>query len=165
MQLDASRTSNRAARRSREETGSTLVEVMIATVILATGVLTMAQLFGVATASNSAARANTFATVLAEQKIEQLRSLTWGFDTQGLPISDFATNTTVTPETPNGGTGLTPSPGNALQSNVVGRRRGRRPAGPGFAKRRATWRGSVVRGRSSVVRCSRGRKLHHINRL
>jgi type II secretory pathway pseudopilin PulG len=120
MQLDASRTSNRAARRSREETGSTLVEVMIATVILATGVLTMAQLFGVATASNSAARANTFATVLAEQKIEQLRSLTWGFDTQGLPISDFATNTTVTPETPNGGTGLTPSPGNALQSNVVG---------------------------------------------
>ncbi len=120
MQLDASRTSNRGARQRRDETGSTLVEVMIATVILATGVLTMAQLFGAATASNSAARANTFATVLAEQKLEQLRSLTWGFDTQGLPVSDFTTNTTVVPESPTGGTGLTPSPGNALQSNTVG---------------------------------------------
>jgi len=120
MQLDAFRTSNRVARRRRDETGSTLIEVMIATVILATGVLTMAQLFGAATASNNAARANTFATVLAEQKLEQLRSLTWGFDTQGLPVSDFTTDTTVVPESPNGGTGLTPSPGNALQSNTVG---------------------------------------------
>ena len=48
--------------------------------ILVTGVLTMAQLFIASTATNLAARNETFTTVLAEQKLEQLRSLTWGFD-------------------------------------------------------------------------------------
>ena len=38
----------------------------------------------------------------------------------GLPISDISTDTTVTPETPNGGTGLSPSPPDALQSNSDG---------------------------------------------
>ena len=43
-----------------------------------------------------ASRNTTYAAVLAEQKIEELRALAWGFDTQGLPISDIApTNTTV----------------------------------------------------------------------
>jgi len=102
------------------ETGTTLVEVIIATLILAGGVLTMAQLFVASTASNVASKNNTFAAVLAEQKIEQLRALAWGFDIQGLPISDFATDTSVDPETPNGGTGLTPSPMNTLQQNTQG---------------------------------------------
>ena len=33
--------------------------------------------------------------MLAQQKMEQLRGLTWGFDTVGLPVSDYSTDTTA----------------------------------------------------------------------
>jgi type II secretory pathway pseudopilin PulG len=102
------------------EAGSTLVEVMVATMILATGVLAMAQLFAVSTASNLNSRHDTFATVLAEQKLEQLRSLVWGFDQNGLPLSDFESDTSVNPQASAGGTGLQPSPSTALQENTQG---------------------------------------------
>jgi hypothetical protein len=102
------------------EAGSTFVEVMVAALVMLTGVLTMAQLFMASTASNLAAKRDSFATVLAEQKIEQLRSLAWGFDIQGLPVSDFASDTSVEPMTGNGGTGLQPSPSNTLQANTGG---------------------------------------------
>ena len=102
------------------EAGSTLVEVLVSTLIMAAGVLTMSQLFLISTVSNTSARNNTFSTVLAEQKLEQLRSLAWGFDPQGLPVSDFATDTSVNPESPAGGRGLQPSPASALQQNTSG---------------------------------------------
>jgi type II secretory pathway pseudopilin PulG len=102
------------------ETGSTLVEVLISTLILVTGVVTMAQMFSISTKSNVSARRTTLTTVLAQQKLEQLRALTWGFDPAGLPVSDFGTDTSVDPETPTGGTGLQPSPSNTLQSNTSG---------------------------------------------
>ena len=101
------------------ETGSTLIEVVVAMLITVTALVSVAQLFAVSTGSNLAARNNTFTTVLAEQKLEQIRSLTWGFDPQGLPLSDFTTDTSVTPEAA-GGMGLQPSPGTALQQNTVG---------------------------------------------
>ena len=78
------------------------------------------RLVGVATRSNIGSRSTTYAAVLAQQKLEELRSLSWGFDQVGLPISDLGTDTTVTPERPNGGTGLSPSPPDALQSNSAG---------------------------------------------
>jgi type II secretory pathway pseudopilin PulG len=106
--------------RSNAEAGFSLVEVLVSTIILATGVLTMAGMFGLATQSNLSGRSNTYATVLAEQKLEQLRSLAWGFDVQNLPVSDTSTDTTVVPETPNGGTGLQPSPEDALRENTKG---------------------------------------------
>ena len=106
--------------RRASEAGSTLIEVLVATTILLTGILSMMQMFTMSTATNLSARTNTFVTVLAEQKIEQLRGLTWGFDVQGLPVSDFATDTAVAPETPSGGTGLQPSPASALQRNTAG---------------------------------------------
>ena len=115
MALERLKDSNRSS-----ETGSTLVEVLVATCIMATGILAMAQMFTLSTSSNVSARYNTFTTVLAEQKVEQLRSLAWGFDTQGLPVSDFSTNTSVSPETPTGGTGLQPSPGLTLRRNTSG---------------------------------------------
>jgi len=102
------------------EAGTSLVEVLAAIMIMVTGVLMMAQMFVISTTSNVASRNDTFAAVLAEQKMEQLRSMTWGFDTQGVPVSDFSTDTTVTPESPNGGQGLQPSPGTALQTNTTG---------------------------------------------
>ena len=105
---------------SGSETGSTLAEVLVATLVLVTGVLGMAQMLTVSTATNLSARNNTFATVLAEQKLEQLRALAWGFDVQGLPVSDFTTDTALPTESPVGGTGLSPSPADALQRNRQG---------------------------------------------
>ena len=101
------------------ETGSTLIEVLVATTILMTGVMMMAQLLTVSTLANTASRTDTFATVLAEQKLEQLRALAYGFDMNGLPVSDVETDTSVAPES-QGGTGLQPSPNSALQENTPG---------------------------------------------
>jgi prepilin-type N-terminal cleavage/methylation domain-containing protein len=105
---------------SSPDAGFSLLEVLVAAMLLATALVSLAQLFGVATRSNIGSRATTYAAVLAQQKLEELRSLSWGFDQVGLPISDISTDTTVTPETPNGGTGLSPSPPDALQSNSAG---------------------------------------------
>jgi type II secretory pathway pseudopilin PulG len=102
------------------ESGFSLVETMISTMILATALVALAQLFAVSGKSNSGAKNSTFAMVLAQQKMEQLRGLTWGYDNIGLPISDTQTNTTVSPETPTGGRGLTPSQGNTLKTSTDG---------------------------------------------
>jgi type II secretory pathway pseudopilin PulG len=102
------------------ESGFSLVEVMVATGLLATALVSLAQMFVISTRSNIGSRNTTYASVLAEQKLEELRALAWGYDTQGLPLSDTTTDTSVFPETPTGGTGLSPSPGSALQSNTAG---------------------------------------------
>lgn len=93
---------------------------MVATALLAVALVSLAQLFGISTRSNVAAKRTTFSGVLAEQKMEELRGLTYGFDAQGLPVSDNTTDTTVSPEQPNGGTGIAPSPPTALQENTPG---------------------------------------------
>jgi type II secretory pathway pseudopilin PulG len=105
---------------SHSEAGFTLLETCVATGILIAAVVALAQMFVLSTQTNMSARQTSYAAVLADQKIEELRALTWGFDTQGLPISDTTSNTSVSPEQPNGGVGLTPSPAEALQENTTG---------------------------------------------
>jgi type II secretory pathway pseudopilin PulG len=56
----------------RANSGSTLIEVLIATLVLVSGLLAMAQLFLLAAATNAAARETTVAATLAAQKVEQL---------------------------------------------------------------------------------------------
>jgi hypothetical protein len=102
------------------DAGFSLAETMIALGLLATALVTLAQMFGLSTRSNIGSRNTTYAAVLAEQKVEELRALTWGFDSAGLPLSDATSNTAVSPETPNGGKGLDPSPETALQENTDG---------------------------------------------
>ena len=96
------------------------METVVAMAILATSLIAMAQLFAVATRNNVNARATTSTTILANQKLEQLRSLSWGFDVIGLPVSDFESDTTTLPPSASGGTGLSPSPGNTLTDNIPG---------------------------------------------
>ena len=79
------------------EQGSSLVEALVATLILTTGVVTMAGLLASATATNLAARHNTVAMILAEQKLEQLRA-----------------------EIHMGGTSVQASPASALEQNTLG---------------------------------------------
>jgi prepilin-type N-terminal cleavage/methylation domain-containing protein len=105
---------------SSSAAGFSLVEVIVAMAILASSLIAMAQLFAVATKNNVNARATTSTTILANQKLEQLRSLSWGFDVIGLPVSDFGSDTTTLPPSASGGTGLSPSPGNTLSENVPG---------------------------------------------
>jgi hypothetical protein len=95
------------ARRSslvRTERGSMLVEALVATLVVTTGLLAMAELVGIATSSNVRARRNTLTAIFAAQKLEELRSLMWAFDAAGARASDPA---------------LQPSPG-ALQRNTPG---------------------------------------------
>ena len=103
---------------SSTDHGSTLVEALVATLVVTTGLLAMADLIRVAAASNVQARRATVAGILAEQKVEQLRALTWGFDVAGAPVTDLSTDTTV-PASPTGGTGLQSSPW-SLQRNTPG---------------------------------------------
>jgi hypothetical protein len=94
--------------------------VIVATALLATALVSLAALFGIATKSNLGSKQTTYAGVLGEQKMEELRSLAYGFDAQGLPVTDGTTDTAVSPETQIGGTGMTPSPPTALQENTPG---------------------------------------------
>ncbi len=100
--------------------GFSLIETLVATTIMSVALASLAQLFLISTKSNQSARLTTVASVLAQQKMEQLRGLTWGFDMIGLPLSDTTSDLTVVPEQPQGGPGLTPSPDGALQSNADG---------------------------------------------
>ena len=105
---------------STSDGGFTLVEVVIAMMLLSMVALGVAQLFGIAIQRNMAARYQTSTTVLAGQKLEQLRALTLGFDdASGLPVTDLSTNLTTEPPTSGGG-GLNPSPSNSLSTNTPG---------------------------------------------
>src|SRR5215207_7496384 len=110
-----------AQARSGCSSGFSLVEVLIAMGILTVVSLGVAQLFAVSTRANFVARGQTSTTAMAEQKMEQLRALTWGFDTdgQGLPVSDTSTDLTVDPPS-HSGSGLNPSPSDALEQNTSG---------------------------------------------
>ena len=100
--------------------GFSLLEVMVAAAVLAGAVLSAAQLFAAATASTADARIISEGTVLAWQKVEQLRSLAFTSDDGGGAVTDITTDTAAHPERAFGGTGLTPSPGDTLDADVAG---------------------------------------------
>ena len=102
------------------EHGFSLIETLVASAILAVGLASIAELLGISIRANAAAKNGTMTMILGVQKLEQLRSLAWGYDGAGLPISDRATDTTVSPERPTGGTGLSPSSSDTLRLNTEG---------------------------------------------
>jgi type II secretory pathway pseudopilin PulG len=106
---------------SKDARGFSLAEVLISMGILTAVSLGVAQLFAVSTRANLVARGQTSTTAMAEQKMEQLRSLTWGFDPdgQGLPLSDTTSNLAVDPPAATGA-GLNPSPVDSLEQNTPG---------------------------------------------
>ena len=66
-----------------DERGCSLIEVLVATTVLAVGVASLAQLFTAAVVSNIAAMHQTRGAMLAAAKVEELRSLSWGTELQG----------------------------------------------------------------------------------
>ena len=109
------------SRRLAGSRGFSLIEVVISIGLLSVVSLGVAQLFAQSTRANVTAKGRTSATTLAEQKLEQIRSLTWGFDADGLglPVTDTTSNLAVYPPQQNG-SGLNPSPDNSLEQNTPG---------------------------------------------
>jgi len=120
MMAAVSRPVRPPASRASGDAGFSLVEVLVAAAILMTGLIAVAQMFVTSTNQNMDARRVTTTAVLAQQKIEQLRALAWGFDEFGLPVSDFSSNITVTPPASSGGVGLQASPDFSLFTSVPG---------------------------------------------
>jgi type II secretory pathway pseudopilin PulG len=96
------------------------MEVIVSTAVLATGLVAVAQMFALSTNTNRSARWASVGTALAQQKIEQIRGLAWGFDPFGLPQNDFASDISVVPPATTGGWGLSASPQEVLTTNVPG---------------------------------------------
>jgi type II secretory pathway pseudopilin PulG len=109
-----------AIRNHNGAAGFSLLEVVIAICVMAGALVLLGQMLGISVANNQTARRLTYATVLAEQKMEQLRGLSWGVDSLGLPVSDTSTNTSSPVESPTGGTGLSASPSGTLTRNTDG---------------------------------------------
>jgi Tfp pilus assembly protein PilV len=125
-------------RKSHDAAGFSVVETLVAVAILAGALASLAQLFGVAAAANQRARRTTVATLLASQKMEELRSLPW----------DAA---------------LGPSPAGSLQTGVDGYYdffdarcqqfdSSSAPAGVAFIRRWSIERLSADPGRANVLR-------------
>ena len=104
----------------KSEAGFSIVEVLVATGLLASALVALAQLFAIATTANAAARNSTITMMLAEQKIEQLRALQYTFDRAALPVQDIQTDLAVYPPAATGGKGLSPHTENTLQANTDG---------------------------------------------
>jgi Tfp pilus assembly protein PilV len=82
-----------------EERGMTLVETMIALLVLLSGLMAMAQVLAFSVlASKTFGRDSTKTTAFARDKMEELGSL---------PYADVHTNVTVNPPYPTNGVGLT----------------------------------------------------------
>lgn len=69
--------SEREAARSQARAGLTLIEVMIALTILAVGLLTLATMQLEALRGGRRGASDTFATTLAQDKMEQLQRVSW----------------------------------------------------------------------------------------
>jgi len=109
-----------SSRRSeRAEAGFSIIEVLVSVVLLMVVALGVAQLFALGTSANFRARTQTSTSILAAQKMEDLRALAWGFDALGLPFTDVSTDLT-TPLPTGGGNGLNPSPAGALTTDTAG---------------------------------------------
>jgi prepilin-type N-terminal cleavage/methylation domain-containing protein len=104
----------------KSDAGFSLLETLVAVTLLTIGVCGIAQLSVIATQANQRAQAITMASLLGQEKIEQLRALAWGIDELGTPITDTDSNTGILPAAPTGGPGLRFSPGDALTTNASG---------------------------------------------
>jgi len=99
--------------------GFSLLEVLVATTIAIVAIAGLAQFAAIGATANRRARLATLAAVLAQQKMEQLRALTWAFDVDGQPVTDQTSDVSISPEQA-GGTGLGPSAADSLERNTSG---------------------------------------------
>ena len=111
----------------RHDAGFSLLEALVAVAILAAAALSIAHLLVTSTRANLSSRKTTRAVILAEQKMAQLKALTWTTDDSGRALSDVGSNVAAFPATgacpsasAGAAVGLTPSPPGTLMANVDG---------------------------------------------
>jgi prepilin-type N-terminal cleavage/methylation domain-containing protein len=92
-----------SATRAATRAGFTLLEVMVALLLLTGAFLAVAQLLAVAGRASVRSRVTALAAMLAAQKMEQLRTLAWAYDIDGAPLD-----------------GLSLSPAGALSADAPG---------------------------------------------
>jgi len=101
--------------------GFTLIEVLIASALLVSMAIGIAQLLAIAVAAGRTSRFQTSTAILAAARLEQLRSLVWSYEpgpgSTVTPRSDLSANSSVDPPS-DGGPGLAPSPPGTLSANV-----------------------------------------------
>jgi Tfp pilus assembly protein PilV len=94
--------------------GFALLEALVASTLLVVGVLSLAQIFTLAARANVTAHQLTVASVLAAQKIEELRSSPWSTSAEGVDrIQEFTRRWSVTP------LGVDPSSTAVIQVSVT----------------------------------------------
>jgi type II secretory pathway pseudopilin PulG len=100
--------------------GFSVLEALLASTLVTVAVAGLVPLVVLSTRANRDAHTSTFTAVLAQQKLEQLRTLAWNVDAAGVPVSDTTTDLTNMPERSATGVGLSPSPPGALDANTPG---------------------------------------------
>jgi len=99
------------------QTGTTIVEALIATAMLVTVTSGVAGLLTWSTRAVAVAGSKTTAAWLAQQKLEQLIALEWMVDEGGVVHSDDSTSVAIDPMAASG-PGLRPSPPSSLDVNT-----------------------------------------------
>lgn len=99
--------------------GFTLVEVLVAMLVLCVAVLGGLQLVSTGFQAMNVARMQSICAALASARLEQLRSLRFAYDDNGVRVTDVTTNLATDPPGSSGG-GLSASPPDALSANVPG---------------------------------------------
>jgi type II secretory pathway pseudopilin PulG len=100
-----------------KDDGFSLIETVLAAGMLASLAVGVAQVFAVSARGNDVARVQTLASILAAQKMEQLRSLTWAHAPGGEPLSDTSTDLSSDPPT-DSGFGLGTAPAGSLDADM-----------------------------------------------
>lgn len=113
----------RTSVRRLNSAGFALLEVLITAGLVVAVAAGASHILAIAVRASHSARVRTMASMLAAEKIEQLRSLTWSHVTTSGPAisissSDFTTDLSTDPAT-DSGPGLLPSPTGTLEANVV----------------------------------------------
>jgi prepilin-type N-terminal cleavage/methylation domain-containing protein len=99
--------------------GFTLLETLVAVLLVAIAAAAVAQLLGMASQASTTTAQLAVAQQIAREKMEQIRALAWTADA-GVPVSDWSSDLTVSPVSPAGGTGLGASPAGSLLSDTRG---------------------------------------------
>lgn len=111
----------RLERGVRDERGFTLVETLISVVLLALLAASVAVIVATASRSVVRARSELVAILLAQQRLEQLRWLSWGMGSAHQPSARVDVTTDLSGDQPRpGGTGLYGSPPVALSTDTSG---------------------------------------------
>lgn len=99
------------------DAGFGLIEAILAAALVATLAAGAAQVFALSARARDVARIQTLGALLAAQKMEQLRSLTFAHDRSGAPRSDEVTNLGSAPPGTDGA-GLQRAPDGSLERDV-----------------------------------------------